>query len=378
MLRSPNKPNTPVDKTLDLMPDFTKSQNDSLVIHREDKIIKLCETILRKAKSQEIISAAEKIIEIVKEDIPPLEKDCSNVMTAINGMAEQIKRIEEKLSAPHSPWIKPNLEKESKEKDEGEMDRRFPPLPPSRHAVIVSHKEEKDSAEVMKAVKKSLDPRKLKVGITNIRQSSNGRAVISCEKKQDAEIIMKALSSETVSATCAKKRNPKIILKGVQKELNSADIIETMGEQNEDLADLKEESKILFFQKNKNPHLTNVVIETSPKTWKKIIGMGRINIGFQRIHAENFISTMQCMNCLGFGHLKKHCEMETRCWHCAGKHTFAQCQNKDKADEVKCGSCVNENRKRKTSAPSRHRSGTHECPLFRKEIERSIDHTNYE
>ncbi|KAL4702329.1 hypothetical protein ACJJTC_006935 [Scirpophaga incertulas] len=126
-----------------------------------------------------------------------------------------------------------------------------------------------------------------------------------------------------ITAQKEKKINPLVIIKGVSKDIPREKIVDYIIEQNQELNFLTDNNNtqetlaIKFARNNRNPHLNNYVLSTSPNVWKTITQMGRVAIEYQKVHVEEFSNFVQCKKCAQFGHTHAKCpKQEDPCIHC--------------------------------------------------------------
>ena len=125
-------------------------------------------------------------------------------------------------------------------------------------------------------------------------------------------------------------------------------------------------------------HLYNLVIEVSPTVYRAIKDLGRVGLGANMVHTEDYSRFKQCLKCLQFGHTKAKCTASgLACSHCASKeHDIATCPTK-KDKSPKCFNCHGSNVSKNKSFSDSHSATSSECPVVQKYQTTANEHTNY-
>lgn len=255
----------------------------------------------------------------------------------------------------------------------------------TRHAVIVSSSDQDATAEsITSTIKDIIKPAVLRVGVSGMSKAKNNKVIITCPRKTDAEKILTEISKATTGSLKAqdgKLLRPTVILKGVAHEYKDEEILHMIIQQNdliyEAIQGRKPEDclKILRITKNRNEQLRNIVLIVDSTTRNALLHLGRINIGYMRVHVEDSSSLVQCFKCMGFGHSSPNCNaLKDRCLHCAGEHKSMVCPKKDDDLATKCWNCS------KTSSNKdvySHKANSRQCPYRKKMEERAQQRTDY-
>lgn len=73
----------------------------------------------------------------------------------------------------------------------------------------------------------------------------------------------------------------------------------------------------------KTKYGANLIISLNPEPFKKLIKIGRINIGCQRLRIREYIRPMQCFKCQMYGYLATVCRNEQNCSNCGStEHNY--------------------------------------------------------
>ncbi|CAK1541876.1 unnamed protein product [Leptosia nina] len=211
-------------------------------------------------------------------------------------------------------------------------------------------------------MRKGIDFRKGGYAPLSIKPLSKGKVRVTFESDKHRQDAIKQLSQSrsTLKAEEEKRYNPLICLKGISKTTPEEEVIATIKEQNPNLKDAQ--LKIKFHRNNRNDKLYNLVLTTSPATWRTLVDMGRVAISHQRVHCCNFSPFLQCRNCLGFGHTKNRCPASgPTCAKCAQTHPTRECP-KEASEVPTCVNCHEHNQQHKTTNPTTHRADSGRCP----------------
>lgn len=129
---------------------------------------------------------------------------------------------------------------------------------------------------------------------------------------------------------------------------------------------------VYTFKPKDKSKFTSCVIEVSPDTRKEINKRSHVYVAFSACRYADYVRTLQCFKCLGFGDLAANCKSEAVCGYCAGKHEIKNCPNKNSSPC--CANC-----KKWSSKDDLRHSATDRknCPtLYRRLIEK-IKNINY-
>lgn len=132
------------------------------------------------------------------------------------------------------------------------------------------------------------------------------------------------------------KRKPLIIIYDVPANKTEEEICETIYEQNisEEYTrqEFSEKFKIRFRTGQRGRPTTNYVAEVDPCMRKKIIGQGRLYVGFSALGVRDYVVVTTCNKCQNLGHAAKYCHQKNEvCSHCGKEgHRRAECPDKEK------------------------------------------------
>lgn len=197
------------------------------------------------------------------------------------------------------------------------------------YVVTVLPKEETTtSAKTKRDLQDSINPTKLKVGVTNVRNIGRGGVLIETKKEDDLDKLieeMKKLDNlkDQYMVKKVTKRNPTVILYNVNKDISKDDLISKIKQQNEDMENAEIEIRFSF----KGKTGMNWVVSMDPDSFRKVKFRQKLYVGWERISVREFLRTMQCFNCWRYGHLARNCKNKQTCVKCSGEHDVKQCES---------------------------------------------------
>lgn len=233
--------------------------------------------------------------------------------------------------------------------------------------IIYPTSEDKNRQEVTEQWRKSVNFREVTYAPAGIKPVGRNRLRVEFDTTgQRDETLKRMQASSEIRAEPSRRLKPMIILKGVSKQTAPEELTQLIVRQNaeiEALQPLSDDLQFRFQRLNKNENLYNAVLLSTPRIWRKLVELGRINVDHQRVHVEEFVPLLQCFKCLQYGHLKKYCTGDsTPCSHCGTDgHTFATCPSKN--DEAKCFNCNSKNQRLNTTSDTRHSATSSNCPV---------------
>ena len=224
------------------------------------------------------------------------------------------------------------------------------------HSLMVTSTDSQTSGENIKdKLTKAVDARALGIAVDTIRTRKTA-VIISCPTTEDREKVKKAVASTNPQLIMKDDilKKPTIVLKGVLKDITEDELQESVRKQNKFPDSV---IKIKYKRRNRHPLLANVICEVSSDLYRSIMESGRVNIGHQRVYADDVSPVIQCYNCMGFGHTKRFCELtKPACSHCAGNHTFKDCPKLN--NQATCCNCSSKKRPH-----TDHAATSFNCPI---------------
>ena len=263
------------------------------------------------------------------------------------------------------------------------FDKPNTPKKTTYSSIVKASDTSQSTSQVIDLFKSNVNPRKLKCGINKITRLSNKTIRLDFDTEKERDAVIEATNKTSVlKSEVSRKRRPLVIFKGLQKDVSDEEFIDALIEQNSKIEDVISQDsvehhiKFRFSLKNRNIHLKNNVVETSPQVFKLLIEAQRANVGHQKVYVQEYSSFVQCLKCYGFGHTTRHCSATSDvCGHCAGGHRTSECDAKD--SQPKCINCHKSNVKRNTSESTNHKASSAYCPNIIRIRQRVIESTDY-
>lgn len=199
------------------------------------------------------------------------------------------------------------------------------------HTIIVSSKNPADTADdVLNAITSSMDARREGLQIERCKKARDGKVVLSCAEEPDIKMLAGRFRERDLNVMEAQNKNPLVELRNVLTFNSDSDICESIQRQNKHITAgldmMQEKIQVRFRRRARNQLECHVVVEVSPRLWKRLVNAGRLFIGMQRPLVFDRSPLIQCSKCLGYGHSGKVCEAaEIVCAHCGGAHERARC-----------------------------------------------------
>jgi hypothetical protein len=209
-------------------------------------------------------------------------------------------------------------------------------------------------------VKSQINPAKLPIGISNMRQNKQGDIIINCPNNKSAEVLLKEAKQvlgDKYTATIKAKFNPRLKIMRVEPgDIDMVSFRDAIITQNQLVpSDPHFSLKVITTIKQKSGS-TFTVIEVDARTRSKLMREGRINYEWKRYHLFDHIHITQCFKCAGFNHIARDCTADQICLKCSGTHLETEC----KAEQPKCANCL----KSQANANNNtlHDARYHDCP----------------
>ncbi|KAG5863924.1 hypothetical protein JTB14_031156 [Gonioctena quinquepunctata] len=125
------------------------------------------------------------------------------------------------------------------------------PIKTSCPKIIVKPKQQQLSEQTKKDINTNINPAKLKIGIANIKPSRSGMMIITCQTKNETEILKEALEDKLkndYNIELSKLKSPKIKIVNFNQDYNNEEIENYIKEQN----DIPGEITVNYIRSNRN------------------------------------------------------------------------------------------------------------------------------
>lgn len=232
------------------------------------------------------------------------------------------------------------------------------------------------SEDTRKAVTAALDLRKDNIKILKIRPGREGAIIVEAADKRSAVKIMgsEAISSAGLTAQRPVGRKPKILLYDMPTERDFVEeAVLDIFYQNVsgmELEEFKGGFNIVKMLRSSNEDKANWVVELSAPCFKALSGKDRLFVGFEACKMKEFSEATRCYRCQGYGHVAKHCSMESpTCGHCAADHDYKNCPNRNR--NPICAPC------KRAKRPHDHNVTSNVCPAYIRALEINRNRIDY-
>lgn len=235
-----------------------------------------------------------------------------------------------------------------------------------RVPLIVKPKEKQTIEKTKEALNKNVNPVNLK--IKSVENRRNGAVVIQSENEEEREKIRSAIQNELNDAYEIKVPRPinmQIKIVGMSFDYEEKDLVEKLKKQNPVISNSDIKIIVKYNYKRNNKIIYNAKISVDSATYAKILGEGKLNIGWERCKAFDGTEIMQCLKCKGYNHRAKECRNEEICLKCHENHKTKEC---DKEQIVKCINCVSINRKLNMGLDENHVTNDKQCKVYQNKL----------
>lgn len=211
--------------------------------------------------------------------------------------------------------------------------------------------------------------------ISDVRNGSHGSIVIECNDKDSsdqlkAEVAEKLGSSYTVNIMA--KRLPKIRIIGLSEELSAEELAQKILNQNTEIQD-GGTLKILHIFKLPRSSNFGAKIEIDPVSFKKILELQKLRIGWDICQVYEAFDLLQCYSCSEYHHSAKNCTNPLSCSRCSGGHKRSDCSSTFES----CTNCKLASSKLKINLDLAHSATSKSCPVYIRKITQEKRRINY-
>ncbi|CAH2065213.1 unnamed protein product, partial [Iphiclides podalirius] len=233
------------------------------------------------------------------------------------------------------------------------------------------------SSEVTKAALiKAVQPGPQGIQVQSVRKVGNSGVIVRTASASAAAKLKEA-APPTLKATDPKVRKPLVAIRNLRCDPKSEDLLEDLHRIN--LADdpawpkdrLSKECQVAFKKGRLDGPRTTVVLECTSALRDKLVGLGRVYIGWDEAEVCDFVRVTCCMKCQQYGHPEKHCRASAiTCAKCGETgHGKADC----KSEVSCCTTCKRFRRKDSTG----HTTAAMDCPARLFAEQQAINMTHY-
>lgn len=233
-------------------------------------------------------------------------------------------------------------------------------------AVVIKPKTLQESSKTQEAIRKTLKPASLEVGITQVKNIKDGGVLIKCKSKEETEKVKKAAEKKlgkNYQIKIPEQKNPCFKILDIEENIDASELINCIKKQNTFLRHETLDLKVIAIKKMKVRYMA--IVECDPTTYKRVLEEGSLCIGWSfSCRVFEYIKLFRCFKCGGFNHKAELCTSDVKCLNCgASDH-----EKKDCVSDPKCANCVSANQKLNLELNVNHSMFDNTCPVLHKRI----------
>ena len=195
-----------------------------------------------------------------------------------------------------------------------------------------------------------------------MRPAKDGSVVIRCRDKEVADKIKDNLESQLgneYTANIPKKRCPQLKVIGIESGYDENTLLEAIKNQNKSFVS---DVKVKILKKMVNKYFA--ILECDPVTFRNVMSMSSLSIGFKECPAYEFVSVIRCYRCCQYNHLIRDCPNNEVCGKCSRTHATKDCNS----NVHKCVNCTLANQKTSSNSPTDHTAFSIKCSSYLKMV----------
>lgn len=213
--------------------------------------------------------------------------------------------------------------------------------------------------------------------ILSIRPKGPANFTFKYADSTTADNVSKLLSTKYHGALTVERISPTLPQLKITKLYTSSnsidEIVEQIRMQNQWITpeDIIKSEQFYEICPSKAPAYKNLVISTTLETFKKNLKKGFVVFGFSESKVYEYINTLQCNQCLRYGHFSRDCRFPPNCKKCTLNHNTQECVATKIPSNLRCINCVIANQKG-AQYSTRHRPTDERCQSRDERIEALI------
>lgn len=234
----------------------------------------------------------------------------------------------------------------------------------------------KSSEETKAALIKAVQPGPQGIQVQGIRKVGNSGVVVRTASAS-AAAKLKEVAPPNLKVTEPRVRKPLVAIRNLRNDPKDEDLLEDLYRINisDDATWPKErllrECRVAFRKGRRDGPRTTVVLECTSAARDKLVGLGRVYIGWDEADVCDFLRVTCCTKCQQYGHPEKHCRATaTTCSKCGEQgHSSGDCKSADSC----CATCKRFRRKEASS----HATAAMDCPARQFAEQQAVNMTHY-
>lgn len=305
-----------------------------------------------------IIDGKDKLIESKEKMIELLEDQLMKMKSEIEGAKNTQRSYAEVLSSKEIEYS---------------VEKKKPNVP----YLICKPKKPQDCSKTRKDIQTKIKVSKLTIGINSTKEKKNGCLLIRCDSKKSCDEMREQLQTHLVDGydiTESKLRSPSLFIGNIDLEFTEQDIVDGIGNQNY-MIDEDDQFKVSMLRKAKNGRSQFAIIECNGSCFAKLMASGSVFLGMRRCIVRENLRVIRCFRCFGFNHKSGDCRYDgpEKCSRCTLEHNYRDCRSAERV----CVNCSESNRSFRTRYDTHHETMDDECPLYRLQVDKMKDRTDY-
>jgi hypothetical protein len=249
-----------------------------------------------------------------------------------------------------------------------------------RKCVVIKPKEGAENDDnVFESLKKNVDP--MGIELKRVKKVSNGGVLVECNNENSLAKLKIEVNNKIGSDIEIKnldKFSVRMKLLGMSDDLQKTEIDEKLRKYNPSLRDLEFKTVYKYENKKKNFYKYNAIIESDIDTFKKLVALKTVTIGFDICVIVPDYDIMRCFKCCGYNHKSENCKSKLACWRCGGQHKYDECEKNGEnyVYPEKCINCIKFCDISNETVNCDHRAWSKSCTIHQRKIQRQKENVN--
>ncbi|XP_018575511.1 trichohyalin-like [Anoplophora glabripennis] len=239
--------------------------------------------------------------------------------------------------------------------------------PPKNLELIVTGENVNDGRKLAEHLAKRIDMRENGGAPRAVRVMREGRlCIVAKSEEQRARIEEQMKGLNGIDVRKGRTRDPMILVSGVPVAVEERELLEALRSENEELREGG--MRIIKKYQCRNPWKRNWVVQMKAKGFREVIRKERVNVLNESLYVEEYVGTMICFKCCGFGHMAGGCKERLACFECGGEHEARECRS----ERRECVNCA-----RMFKRKEEHGAKDAACPAYKVNLDLSRRYINY-
>jgi hypothetical protein len=249
-----------------------------------------------------------------------------------------------------------------------------------KNCIVLKHKDGAGGEKSMfENLKEKVDP--MGIGLKRVKCVSNGGVLVECCNKISLEKLKEEVNNkigENVEIKSVNKFSVRMKLLGMSDDLQKSEIDEGLKKYNPSIRNLEFRTVFKYENRKKSFYKYNAIIESDVETFKKLIDLGTVTLGFDVCRIVPDYDIMRCFKCCGYNHKSETCKHKMACFRCGECHKFEECEKigDEFVKPEKCVNCAKYCELTKEVLDIHHRAWSKDCFVHQRKLERQKNNVN--